>query len=294
LALAGLLFCARRILSARNDDGRCAADENARAAWFLIGAAPISIIGLGAISFFQWDRFQGEFWIFGRYLDGAILPVLAIGLVVFRTDIRLIAASIFLLAAGLLLAAMVPSGIEHDISDTVAFWPQYLSKNAGYFTWMVFGAIAVAAVGQFGRRLVTGLMAASFLMSVYHQTIWHDWILASLAAPSSLVETIRSTVPPGTCVGVNPTLPADATLIQATRYRLHSFYLFDYAYRRMSPTEWLEQCDGPYLSYDVPDLDKIGNVRRLARDTKSDLLLVQKTDRPNARSPGTFGIEPSR
>jgi hypothetical protein len=282
--VAGLLFCSRQILSARNDGGHCAADGNVRSVCFLIGAMPISMIALGAISFFQWDQLEGQFWIYGRYLDAAVLPALAIGLAVFRTDIRLAAASIFLLAAGLLLAAMVPSGVEHDIADTVAFWPQYLSKNAGFFTWMLLGAIAVAAVAHFGRRLVIGLMAASFAVSVYHQTIWHDWILANLGAPSSLVETIRSTVPPGTCVGVNPALPPDATLIQATRYRLNSFYLFDYAYRRMSPTEWLAQCDGPYLTYDVPDLGEIGSVRRVARDTKSDLLLVQKADRPDARS----------
>ena len=95
----------------------------------MIGAAPIAIIGLGAISFFQWERFQGEFWIFGRYLDGAVLPVLAIGFAVFRPDIRLAAASIFLLAVGLLLAVMVPPGIEHDISDTISFWPQYVDQK---------------------------------------------------------------------------------------------------------------------------------------------------------------------
>lgn len=285
MALAGLLFCSRQILGARNDDdGRGAADGNMRAVCILVGAAPLGIIALGAISFFQWDRFQGEFWIFGRYLDAAILPVLAIGLAVFRPDIRLAAASIFLLATGLLLLAMVPPGIEHDISDTVSFWPQYVSRNAGFFTWMLLGAIAVAAVAQFGRRLAVGLMAASFAVSVYHQTIWHDWMLATLGTPSSLVETIRSTVPPGTCVGVNPALPADATLIQATRYRLHSFYLFDYAYRRMSPTEWLERCDGPYLTYDTPDLEEIAGVRRIARDATSDLLLVQKVDGRNAGS----------
>jgi hypothetical protein len=279
MALTGLLFC-----SGRNDEGSSAADGTMRSVCFLIGAAPIAIIALGGISFFHWDRFQGEFWIFGRYLDGAILPVLAIGLAVFRPDIRLAAASIFLLAAGLLLAVMVPSGIEHDMSDTVSFWPQYLSKNAGFFIWMLLGAIAVAGVAHFGRRLLIGLMVASFAVSVHHQTIWHDWVLAALGAPSPLVETIRSTVASGTCVGVNPTLPAEATLIQRTRYRLHSFYLFDYGYRRMSPTEWLEQCNGPYLTYDVPDLERIGSIREVGRDA-TGLLLVQKADRLKAPSP---------
>jgi hypothetical protein len=283
LALAGLLFCAHQVLSTSNEDGRSATDENVRAVYFLVGMAPISIIPLGAISFFQYDRLQGDFWIYGRYLDGAILPVLAIGLAVFRTDIRLAASSIFLIAAGLLLTAMVPPGVEHDISDTVSFWPQYLGRSAGFFAWMLFGAIAVAAVARYGRRLAIGLMVLSFPVAVYHQTVWHDWVVANLAVPSSLVDTIRNTVAPGTCVGVNPALPDGATLFQATRYRLNSFYLFDYGYRRMSPTEWLEQCDGPYLSYEVPGLEKTGSARRVAEDPKSGLLLLQKADRPSTR-----------
>jgi hypothetical protein len=282
MTLVGLLFCSRQVLGARSDDGRAAVDGNVRSVCLLIGAAPISVIALGAIAFFHWDHFEGHFWIYGRYLDGVILPALAIGLAVFRPDARLAVASIFLLATGLLLAAMVPSGVAHDIADTVAFWPQYVSRNAGFFTWMLFGAIAVAAVAQFGRRLVIALMAASFAISVYHQTIWHNWFLADFSVPSPLVDTIRSTVPPGTCVGVNPALPAEATLFQATRFRLNSFYLFDYAYRRMSPTEWLERCEGPYLTYDVSDLEVVGSVRRVARDTKSGLFLVQKADGANA------------
>lgn len=276
LTVAGLMFCSRQLLSARHDDDRAATDGTMRSVCLLIGLAPLGIIALGAIAFFHWDRFEGGFWIYGRYLDGAILPVLAIGLAVFRPDIRLAIASIFVVTAGLLLAAMVPSGVEHDISDTVAFWPQYLSRGAGFFTWMLLGAIAVAAVAQFGRRLAVALMAASFALSIYHQTVWHHWFLTELSAPSPLVETIRRTVPRGACVGVNPALPAEATLFQATRYRLNSFYLFDYGYRRMSPTEWLAQCDGPYLTYDVPDLAEIGSIRRVAKDTTSGLLLVQK------------------
>lgn len=274
MALAGLLFCARQTLGAPTD--RAEANETMRSVCLLIGLAPIGIIALGAIAFFHWDRFEGGFWIYGRYLDGVILPVLAIGLAVFRPDIRLALTSVFLLATGLLLSWMVPSGVEHDISDTVAFWPQYLIRDSGFLTWMLLGAVAVAAVAQFGRRLAVALMAASLALTIYHQTVWHQWFLTELSAPSPLVETIRRTVPRGTCVGVNPTLPADATLFQATRYRLHSFYLFDYGYRRMSPAEWLAHCDGPYLTYDGLDLARIGTIRRIASDAKSGLLLVQR------------------
>src|SRR3954452_9554484 len=240
MALAGLLSFLRQTLRTTGDEGRAAADEALRTVYLLIAVAPLGVMALGAIAFFHWDHFEGGFWIYGRYLDGAILPVLAIGLAVFRPDLRFAFASIFVLAAGLVLAAMVPSGIEHDISDTVAFWPQYLSRNAGFFTWMLVGGIAVAAAAKFGQRLVVPTIATSFALGIYHQTICHDWFLTELSARSPLVYTIRSTVPRGTCIGVNPALPSQATLVQTTRYRLHSFYFFDYGYRRMSSSEWLE------------------------------------------------------
>src|SRR6202007_1431106 len=95
--------------------------------------------------------------------------------------------SLFLLAAGLLLDVMAPPGMEHNIVNTVSFWPQYLSKGAGFFGWMVLGGVAVAGAALFGRKLVVGLMVIAFPVSVYHQIMWHDWILANFSAPSSLV-----------------------------------------------------------------------------------------------------------
>ena len=279
MALAGLLFCVRQSLGSRSNNGQSALDGNTLSVCLLLGLAPLGVIALGAIAFFHWDRFSGEFWIFGRYLDGAILPLLGIGLAVFRPDFRLALASIFVLAVGLLLAATVPAGVEHDISDTVAFWPQYVSRTAGFFAWMLLGGLAVALAVRFGLRLVIPFMAASLALSIYHQTLWHHWFLTDLSTPSPLVETIRTIVPRGTCVGVNPALPANAALFEKTRYRLHSFYLFDYAYRRMSPAEWLQQCDGPYLTYDVPNLSELGNIRRIASDPASGLLLLQKAEK---------------
>lgn len=280
MAFVGLLYCARRILDADGD----AAAAKTRPVWLLIGIAPIGIVGLGAISFFQWDRFEGDFWVYGRYLEGAILPVLAIGLAVFRADIRLAALSIFLLSTGLLLFVTVPAADGRNIVNTVAFWPQYLSANGGFLVWMLFGTIAIAGVAQFGRRLVIGLMAAAVLVSVYRQTVWHNWILTDFSAPSSLVETIRSNYPKGTCVGVDPILPQGATLYQAERYHLNAFYLFDYAYRRMSPSQWLAQCDGPYLTYSATDLNKVDGVRQVAADKQSGLLLIEKTGMAENRS----------
>jgi hypothetical protein len=288
IAFVGLIFCMRAALNPRADVHRSAPQGNARAVYLLIGAAPIAVMALASISFFQNETFEGNYWIYGRYLDGAVLPVLVIGFAVFRADIRLVVLSIYLVAIGLLLDLMVPSGGEHNIVNTVSFWPQYLSANAGFFVWMLIAAFAVAGVARYGRRAAIALMVLSFPLSVYRQTVWHDWLVTNFSMPSPLVQTIRNTVRPGSCVGVNPVLPPGATFFQSERYHLNSFYLFDYAYRRMSPAEWREQCDGPYLSYDVSGLNEIAGTQAVARDPESGLLLFKKQDALN------FGSPPSR
>jgi hypothetical protein len=280
VACAGLVFCASQVVSGRADE-----NDDARPIHAYMILAPLGIMALGAMSFFEWPRFEGDFWIYGRYLDGAALPLLAIGLAVFRADKKLALLAIFLTAAGVLLDLMAAPGLTHNIVNTVAFWPQYLTHGSGFPVWMLIGAVAVVAVAWFGKRLAIGLMVAAFPLSVYHQIVWHDGILANFSAPSSLVDIVRNNFAPGTCVGFDPQLPAGATLFQSERYHLNSFYLFDYGYRRMSPAEWLAQCNGPFLTYDASALLAGGRARLVAREIKSNLFLVRKADGPDLQLP---------
>jgi hypothetical protein len=157
--------------------------------------------------------------------------------------------------------------------------------------WMLYGAVAVAAAAWFGKRLAVSLMLLAFPLSVYNQIIWHDAILANFSAPSSLVGIVRHNFAPATCVGFNPTLPTSATLFQIERYHLNAYYLFNYGYRRVSPTEWISQCNGPYLTYDVSNLIESGRARLVAKEIKSNLFLVQRSDSPNLEIPKNAATE---
>ena len=279
LAVVGTLYSVRCALS-RTDAAN--AGTGTRSVYALIAAAPPGLMALGAVSFFQWPHFEGDFWIYGRYVDGAMLPVLALGISVFKTDRKLAALSLILAAAGLFLQVMTPPHDPPNIVNTAAFWPQYLAPNAGFLVWMLFGAVAVVAVALVGRRLALALLIAAFPLGVYKQTIWHDWLLATFSTPSPLAAAVRHDVPRGTCVGVDPKLPDKPTLMQSERYHLNAFYLFDYAYRRMSPAEWLAQCNGPYLTWDET-LVKGGQAQLLDRDTATGLLLLQRAETSKSR-----------
>lgn len=285
MAFVGTMFCAQQLMNISDRDVHDTDRRNARAVSLFIGVAPLCVMALGAMSFFQWDHFEGDFWIYGRYLEGVILPLLAIGLAVFRADAKFAILSIAVIAAGLLLEAVAPSGAQPNIVNTVSFWPQYLAKGHGFFVWMLIGAIAIVAIARFGRKLAVGLITLAFPLAIYHQAIWHEWILTDFSSPSSLVKIIRTNFVPGTCVGVDPSLPPDATLFQTERYHLNAYYLFNYGYRRMSPAEWIGQCDGPYLTYNPSSLLANGHARLVAREIRSNLVLVQRSDRPDVRIP---------
>jgi len=285
ISFKGMLFCAHQLTNGRRHDARRADGTTTHQVYIFICAAPLSIMGLAAISLLQWDHLEGDYWIYGRYLDGAILPVLATGLVIFQAEMRIALVSIFLLSAGFLFGATVPPGIQHNIVNSISFWPQYLTHGSSFFVWMLFGASALAATAWSGKRLAIGLMLFAFPISVSRQIMWHDEILAEFSAPSSLIEIIKDNFASETCVGFNPALPADATLFQVERYHLNSFYLFNYEYRRMSPAEWVAQCNGPFLTYDISNLIESGHARLVAREIKSNLFLLQKSDRPNLKIP---------
>lgn len=286
-AFVGMMHCASLFIRPRAGETGATADETARAVYFYLAVAPLGIMALAAMSFFQWPHFEGDFWIYGRYLEGALLPVLAIGIAVFpagkRLSFRLILAAIFVAAVGLLLDRMAGADVTHNIVNTAAFWPQYLRPGAGFAVWMLIGAAALTAVAWYGKKLAIGLTVAALPLSVFYQTLWHDGILAGFSKPSSLVQIVRTNFAPGTCVGFDPALPAGATLFQIERYHLNSFYLFNYGYRRMSPAEWLAQCDGPFLTYDASVLQANGQV--IAQEIKSKLFLVQKAGGPALQLP---------
>ena len=59
----------------------------------------------------------------------------------------------------------------------------------------------------------------------------------------------------------------------------------------MSPTEWISQCNGPYLTYDVSNLIESGRARLVAKEIKSNLFLVQRSDSPNLEIPKNAATE---
>jgi hypothetical protein len=283
IGVVGILYCLERTASDRFIG-------TSSSIWILISLSPIAIAALGAISLLGFEQTATDFWIYGRYLEGALLPALAIGVLGFRRGLRNIPVAIAVGLVGLLLALRMPAHAPNNIIDTVGFWPQILWPELSIVFWMIAGAIVVAIAGLLGRFPAFIIFTVVSAVNVYGQTKWHNNLLSFYSAPPALAKMIRDNFPQETCVGFNPKLPDNAQGMQQERYLLYSFYLFNYGYRRMTPVEWSGQCDGPYLTYSLDD-EAIKAFPVVAREIASSLYLIQKTNDGAVSTKAVSGVQ---
>ena len=267
-----------------SQDGNSAVDLVRLAIAVYLILSLIFVMGIGAIMFSAYDTGQIDEWIFGRYIDHLLMPLLAFGVValihlttLYRVAIVAIIMVILLFTGFLIQLLAVTSG-GNNLINTPAFWPQYLQISPNFIQWSLIGLGGVILVGVGGKYVALILMVISFFYSSSAQDYWHKGIQSNYSNPSSLVEMVRQGYPAGSCVAFDPDIPADASLFQKERFNLYKFYFFNYRYQRMTPTVWLNNCDGPLLTYNGLSLAKNTQFRVIARERVSGLFLVAKNN----------------
>jgi len=195
-------------------------------------------------------------WMYGRYLESMIAPILLVG--VFSSSFRKIYWAIPL---ALLLALLLSFGLDDYIHtapfNISAFWQEFFLREEGLWIWLVAGCTLMIIVASLPRTLGILLIAAIFSFSNYLQIQWHVDNSDAVSNRWDAAKIIRDQYEPGTCVGF------DHSGIDS--YRKHVYWfdfgliLFDYDLKRISFDQWLKTCDGPLLSYDM-DLEERGPV----------------------------------
>jgi len=231
-------------------------------------------------------------WIYGRYAEMVVLPLISLGYLSIWNKKVLLIAAIFTIATGLLLNQIVDLEIINLSITTVAFWPQYMILDNNYFYWMLAGALIMVLLGlvrdhsKLAHILVIVIILVIFLFSSVIQGFIHHFRISAHGTPSEFVEIIRSSYPPGTCVGFDPKefghIRDDP---RRQKYHLYLFHLHDYKYRRVSPEGWLNKCDGPYLTFDVDGLDQHEGVKLIGQELLSSLYMLIKNDETNITIP---------
>ena len=241
------------------------------------------VIAMGSAVFVAYDCNGVQYWIYGRYAEAVVLPILALG-ISFHYKLRwIIFSAIFVMISGLLLAYVAHPTLGTNFINTISFWPQYIFNNSNYILWMIIGGAGILIfgfiyrMGWVGRVIAIGIFVAVASISIFESANFHKHILTEYSKPSSFVDVIRRKYPPGTCIGFDVSTMAGRSLYYRERYKLLLFYLYDYDYRRIRVDEWMATCDGGLLfTYSLDHVQHEPNVILLGREKRSMLYLIAK------------------
>ncbi len=210
------------------------------------------IIALSVLLFsFSSDAQRLDHWMYGRYVEGVIAPILLIGILS-----RSFRKAFWALPIAVLCAFLLSIGLDHYIHtapfNVSAFWQEFFLRDKGLWLWLASGCALIALVAGTSRRIGMFVIAGVFACSSYLQIIWHEAGAKGAVNRWSAALAVRNQFAPGTCVGF------DHAGIDS--YKKHLFWfdfgfvLFDYQMKRMSFEHWLDSCDGPLFTY-AKDLD---------------------------------------
>lgn len=231
------------------------------------------------------DPSRADHWIYGRYSEMLILPVIAVGLLS-EWRLKTVFYSIgTVFISGIILLIYTNSG--NTLFDSLgrvniqSFWPLLLTKNVNYLIWFVVGCAGILMIGLIGKKIENRRWLLLFVIPLMILTIndhnsWHIYRQNSsgLSEYYDLGNIISENYKKSSCMGLDP---RDDDRNQ--RYRFYAFYLHRFEVVRMQPKEWLENCDGPYLTYDIGFVEDNSEVKPVAKESRSGLyVLMRKKD----------------
>ena len=225
------------------------------------------------------------YWIYGRYVEGVVLPLLLISML--ATSNR---TPQLLIAVGVLTAFMILFSVwGHDrrtvnLINTSAFWPFVFSKYWGMYVWFAIGAGVSLAVTMFATRWRKFLMLGLFSVSIVMQLEWHKSSHRATSTPSGIPILASDILPDNTCIGIDRGSAPAGDIKARERFNLYTYYLQNYVYRRMAPSFWMKNCDGLYLSYrSMEEMEDYGGIP-LAREMETGMVIYAKAAPSNLRT----------
>lgn len=213
------------------------------------------VVGLSALLFSSGAASRLDHWMYGRYVEPFITPIILVGLL--SNSYKWLFWTVpMVFIFGLVLWLGIGPFTHVARMNIPAFWQGFYLEDQGVLAWAASGAILIIVVAFAPRYLGILLVTCLFIFASYLQINWHVHSANNMSYRLVAANVIRDLFPRGTCVGF------DHSGIDS--YTKHVYWfdyaltLYDYDLQRMSYDRWLENCDGPLLTYDFNYLD-IGN-----------------------------------
>jgi len=228
-------------------------DSPARLGLLVFGI--LSLLGvmvLTAMVFTKPAAYLNNYWVHGRYLEAVLPPFLLLCLLVQVPRRQRFSATI---AVFLLLIAFYRAfGQETGTTDEIelpAFWPQVFYPDQSIIVWFLVGGSACLMAILLPRIVVKLALAVIFVKCIANQVPWHHQSFRVNGSPSDLYRLVIDNYAKGACVAFTPAIRLEIGNRSYERFNQLSFYLMNYDYRRMEIADWIENCDGPYLTYEA-------------------------------------------
>lgn len=196
-----------------------------------------------------------HYWIYGRYTEVMLVPVLVI-LLLKKLEHRTLVSAISILISGSLVLNYLmtdkTTNLEHtNLVNVQAFWPQSFIPETDVLLWFtvgIFATLLMFFIFKFSRPLAYVGLASIYMACINTQLSWHTEIVEGYSQPSEISNYINDNFQKDDCVGFDNTGARGEDKIE--RFELYSFYLFNFDFQRMNFEDWSSRCGGPYLTFD--------------------------------------------
>jgi hypothetical protein len=207
--------------------------------------------------------YSTETYIYGRYVEGVVLPLIALGLVFFRPKYMFIAIMATGVAAAILSLDVSDAGYMSGLKSP-GFWQDAFWRNQGPLVWWAAAVFLMLVTGFLKNEIWRfGFMVAVFLSVSYLQIDRHFRRIQYQMGSESIAYIVREFYNPGTCVGFDP---GERPSGWEAQWLDNSFYLYDYDYKRLKPENWRQNCAGPLISTFRDVADRFNDVIPIAAD----------------------------
>jgi hypothetical protein len=250
--------------------------------WPVYGFLALSFVGtmvLTAVFFITGDRFDQ--WLYGRYIEGVALPLLAVGFMLFSRKKAIFSLGI-LIASATLLILFMPTVTDYAVNiNGLGLWQTVLlgysmggNTHLTIFYWTVAGVISFA----FMLLVKNPRFRVYFFLLVYAVTIalqvnHHEYLTKGYVDPKlALRDFLVERYPAGSCLA----LYGDG-FETGDYFQVYAFYFQEYDLIRLNLANWINHCNGPLLSTNK-DVDvEVPNARAVVYNFVDKLIVWEKT-----------------
>lgn len=239
------------------------------------------VVAMGALLFASSGENSVDIWIYGRYAEGVLIPLLALGAVSMWQRKVLLMTVPFVIMTGLLLQTYAVVFPFNNLVNIPGLWARVIYPDVSYAVWFLISAIGMLLVTVIKRPAAAIGIAVLFALCSLQQFRWHQNIFNGYSKPSGFVEFIKINYSNATCVGFDYDSIENLDLYSKERFDVYKYYLFNRGYRRFSVEDWHSSCNGPLLTYDSTVFGRYGGLKLAGREEQSKLMLVVKDEGQN-------------